>query len=227
MSGAANVAGGAGGVSAGAGAGGQCAEPTPVVPELPPFQAPPIGALGSFQVTFYNRCAQTVWPAYGPSGGLDESVIDTELWRPMSPASERTVTVYGGVREIGFWGRTGCSFDQDGKGTCETGDCGTFVCPFVLSRFPASATVFDLEGGFYGGYNLGLRVEGASCGSHECTANLESCDEASVMKNACGRAIACGDICAASTACCTQPGCDTGGLSQGDAADDLVVTFCP
>jgi hypothetical protein len=215
-----------GGVSAAENAGGACNEPSSVVPELAPFQPPPIGALGAFDVTLYNRCPQTVWPAYGYSGGLDESVIDTQLWLPMPPASERTVTVYGGVREIGFWGRTGCSFDHDGNGTCETGECGGLLCPVVLG-FPASATVFDLEGGFQDGYNLGLRVEGGSCGNHECTANVESCDAASVVRNACGQAIACSDICAASPACCTRLGCNSGGLSRGDATDDLVVTFCP
>jgi len=229
ISGASSISAGAGGLSGGAGvdAGGACNEPAGVVPDLAPFEPPPIGALGAYHVTFRNRCAQTVWPAYGPSGGLDESVIDTQLWLPMSPASDRTVTVYGGVREIGFWGRTGCSFDQDGKGSCETGECGGFICPFVLGNFPANATIFDLEGGFQGGYNLGLHVEGASCGSHECSANLESCGEASGVKNACGRTIACSDICSASTACCTRPGCDSGGVAQGDATDDLVVTFCP
>jgi Thaumatin family len=207
--------------------GGACAEPPSVVPDLAPFEPPPIGALGAFRVTFHNRCAQTVWPAYGSSGGLDESVIDTQLWLPMSPASDRIVTVYGGVREIGFWGRSGCSFDQEGNGTCETGECGSFVCPIVVNGFPESATIFDLPGGFHGGYNMGLRVEGVSCGNHECTANLDSCDDASVVKSACGRTIACSDICAASTACCTRPGCNSSGLSHGDATDDIVVTFCP
>jgi hypothetical protein len=168
-----------------------------------------------------------VWPAFGPSGGLDESVIDSQLWLPMSPGSDRSVTVYGGVREIGFWARTGCSFDRDGNGACETGDCGSFVCPFVLNRFPATATVFELEGGFSSGYNVGLRVEGGSCGKHDCVADLGHCDDVSAVKNTCGRTIACSDICAAASECCSRPGCDSGGVARGDATDDLVVTFCP
>ena len=66
-----------------------------------------------------------------------------------------------------------------------------------------------------------------SCGDHECTANLDDCDEASVIENACGRTIACSDICSASPACCARPGCDSGGVSHGDSGDDLVVTFYP
>ncbi|MEP7053261.1 MAG: thaumatin family protein [Pseudomonadota bacterium] len=146
-----------------AGAGGACEAPSSVVPDLPPFQAPPINALGAYHVTFHNHCAQTVWPASAPSGGLENSVVDTQLWLPLLPASARTITVYGGVREIGFWGRTGCNFDQAGNGMCETGECGGFLCPMAFG-FPASATAFDLEGGFQGGYNVGLHIEGGSCG---------------------------------------------------------------
>ena len=96
--------------------------------------------------------------------------------------------------------------DQAGNGMCETGECGGFLCPKAFG-FPASATAFDLEGGFQGGYNVGLHVEGGSCGDHECTANLDDCDDASVIENACGRTIACSDICSASPACCARPGC--------------------
>ncbi|MEI9940517.1 MAG: thaumatin family protein [Pseudomonadota bacterium] len=226
-----NMSAGAGGtstagMSAGAGSGGACEEPLSVVPDLPPFQAPPIDALGAYHVTLHNHCGQTVWPASAPSGGLENSVIDTQLWLPLLPANDRTITVYGGVREIGFWGRTGCSFDQAGNGTCETGECGGLLCPMAFG-FPPSATAFDLEGGFQGRYNVGLRVEGGSCGDHECTANLDDCDDASVLENACGKTIACSDICSDSPTCCARPGCDSGGVSHGDSGDDLVVTFCP
>ncbi len=197
------------------------------MPDVKPFEPPPLDALGSFQVTLHNRCTETVWPAYGSTGGLDNSVIDTQLWFPMAPTSDRSITVYGGVREIAFWGRTGCSFDLDGNGTCQTGDCGGFVCPVFVGRLGQNATTFALESGFGTAYNLSLRVEGGSCGTHECSADLSSCDDASVVKNACGRVIACSDLCDASTDCCSRPGCEGTGVSSGDPTDDVVVTFCP
>jgi Thaumatin family len=222
----------AGGMSASAGgagaaADGVCAEPASEVPDAGVFQAPPIGALGAYLVTFHNRCAQTVWPAWASSGGLDNSVIDTQLWLPMSPASDRTVTVYGGVREIEFWGRTGCSFDQAGRGACQTGECGGFVC----RQFPMNATIFELSQGFLGGYNVGLRIEGPTCGKHECVADIGTCSHAPAVQDRCGSAIACSDICGGSTAqCCSQPGsgCSSQPLS-GDrpGTGDLVITFCP
>ena len=134
------------------------------VPDAGAFQAPLAGSLGTYEVTLHNRCAQTVWPAWASMGGLDNTVVDTQLWLPMSPASDRAITVYGGLRDIEFWGRTGCSFDQAGSGACQTGDCGGFAC----NKDPLSTTVFVLKQGFVGGYNLGLRVEGPTCGEHEC-----------------------------------------------------------
>jgi hypothetical protein len=179
-------------------------------------------------VTFHNGCAQTVWPAWGPAGGLDNTVIDSELWLPLSPTSDRTVTAYSTVRDIGFWGRTGCSFDQAGNGTCETGDCRGFICTLEVNVFPENATVFALEQGFLDGYNMGLRVEGATCGNHECVADLRTCGDASVVKNACGATIACSDLCDGSGPCCSQAGsgCSPSASNPLDYGD-LVVTFCP
>jgi len=215
---------------------GTCAEPAFVVPDAGVFHAPPIDALGTYQVTFHNRCAQTVWPAWASTGGLDASVVDTQVWLPMAPTSDRTVTVYGGVREVAFWGRTGCNFDQTGSGTCQTGECGGFICGRPGSAEPnrlvaLSTTIFLLEQGFSGGYNLGLRVEGPTCGDHECVADLRTCPAASAASDACGQTIACSDICGGSSSdCCPRPG---SGCSEGPSASgapdvgDLVVTFCP
>jgi hypothetical protein len=217
-------------VPGGPDAGAACAEPDSGVPDAGTFEPPPLEGLSTFPITFHNRCAQTVWPAWGPSGGLDNTVIDTELWFPLSPGSDRTVTGYSSVQEIGFWGRTGCSFDEEGAGSCATGECGGFVCPIVVNGFPPNTTVFFLQAGFLGGYNVGLRVEGTYCGDHECVADLHTCPDGPVTDR-CGSTIACGDVCGESTPeCCTgsESGCSPG-RSYGGPSDygDLVVTFCP
>lgn len=210
-------------------AGGACAEPTSAIPDAGVFVPPPSGPFGTFQVTFQNRCAVTVWPAWGSAGGLDQSVIDSELWLPLSPGSNRSVVVYNSVGEIGFWGRTACGFKDDGSGSCATGDCGGFVCPARVNEFPANATVFLLEGGFLGGYNVGLSVEGTTCGAHSCVADLGTCSDASAIEDSCGNTIACSNICGDSTAaCCSQSssGCGPRADNRADA-EDLIVTFCP
>jgi hypothetical protein len=211
------------------GAGAVCPDPESSVPELAPFVPPPMDGLGSFQVTFQNRCAVTVWPAWGRGTGLDNSAIDPQLFLPMLPASDRTLIVYGGVRQLAFWGRTGCSFDQDGQGDCATGDCSGFAC-HPLNHFPENATVFDLVRGFLGGYNVGLRAEGVACGSHECVTDLRTCGAASTVVDSCGGAIACSDACSeAAPECCRWAGseCSKEQTDHDSDNDDLVLTFCP
>jgi hypothetical protein len=218
--------------STAANAGGACAEPASVVPDAVPFE-PPLGRADvTYAVTFRNDCTQTLWPAWLPGGGLDNTEIDTELWLPIPPGNEHTVTAYGGVREIMFWGRTGCSFDREGRGACETGDCGGFMCRSDSPHSPVSATVYSLFGGFFQGYNVAMRVEGPACGDHECVANVGDCAEASVVMNDCGDAIACNDTCSGSTAPCCRSrneGCDDLQYPNDIAGEsaDLVITFCP
>jgi hypothetical protein len=211
------------------GASDACPDPVSEVPASTPFE-PPIAPSSTFQLTLRNRCAKTVWPAWSPAGGLDNSVIDTAVWLPLSPTESRTVVVYGGLRDLGFWGRTSCSFDQNGVGACETGDCGAFACPSGVA-FPKNATVFVLKQGFLGGYNVGLGVAGVSCGEHACFAEVSGCTAASAVKDACGATVACSDICNSSTPeCCNGSGsrCDEGEFDhEAPQSDDLVVTFCP
>ena len=208
-----------------------CPEPASSVPDLAPFVPPPLNALGSFQVTFQNRCVVTVWPAWGTSSGLDNTVVDTQIWFPMLPGTDRTVTVYGGLRDIGLWGRTACSFDQEGLGACQTGDCGGFKCPTRVGSFPASATVFDLMLGFFGGYNVGLQVDGMACGRHECVADLGTCGGASAVVDSCGGTVACRDACSEAAPECCRDARSACSEEQTDhdteGTDDLVVTFCP
>jgi hypothetical protein len=227
--GSSGAAGAFAGVDASPGTGGACPKPVSAVPAVPPFEAPPVGALGAFQVTFHNRCAETVWPAWGSGGGLDNSVIDTQLWFPLSSGSDRAVTVYGGVRDIGVWGRTGCSFDQQGGGACQTGDCGGFVCPIQVNAFPTNATVFVLRRGFRTGYNVSLRVEGPACGSRDCIADVSSCSPAFAVDDACRGIIACSDMCSSRAECCstTDSACGAEQFNDTPDSDHLDITFCP
>lgn len=218
------------GPSSSGGEPGECIEPTSELPDPGDFQAPELDSLGSYQVTFRNRCAQTVWPAWSSAGGLDNSVIDTQLWVALPPGDDRTITVYGGVREVGFWGRTGCSFDASGRGTCQSGDCGDFICSTRVNQFPKNATMFVLTQGFLGSYNLPLSVEGMACGKRECAADLSTCSPTSTVRDSCERTIACGDICETPDQCCSElgSGCDAEFFDTGSASSgDLVFTFCP
>ncbi|TYI01400.1 hypothetical protein ES332_A11G197900v1 [Gossypium tomentosum] len=123
--------------------------------------------------TFVNKCDYTVWPGI--------------LANPGSPNLESTGFELrnGGFRSfqapIGwagrFWGRTGCSFDDSGHGSCTTGDCGSgeIECNGAGATPPATLAEFTLGSGsqdFYDvslvdGFNLPMIVEGNG-GSGEC-----------------------------------------------------------
>ncbi|KAI4326988.1 hypothetical protein L6164_019497 [Bauhinia variegata] len=67
-----------------------------------------------FNVT--NTCPFTVWAAAvpgGPSGG--KQLNSGESW---------AIDVAAGSQNARIWARTGCSFDESGRGRCDTGDCG-------------------------------------------------------------------------------------------------------
>lgn len=84
------------------------------------------------------------------------------------------------------WARTGCTFDENGEGECETGDCGgKMVCNGMGASPPA--TLFEITLGlgqdqdYYDvslvdGYNLPLvaRPSTKGCNTTGCAANLNT-----------------------------------------------------
>lgn len=65
-----------------------------------------------------NRCSYTVWAAAIPGGG--KRLDSGQIW---------TINVPSGTTMGRIWGRTNCSFDSNGLGKCETGNCNkTLQC---------------------------------------------------------------------------------------------------
>ncbi|KAJ7967181.1 Thaumatin [Quillaja saponaria] len=139
------------------------------------------GVLGA-TFTFVNRCDYTVWPGILANAGsprLDSTGF--ELPKETS-RSFQSPTGWSGR----FWGRTGCSFDGSGLGSCLTGDCGSgqVECNGAGAAPPATLAEFTLGTGgqdFYDvslvdGYNLPMIVEGTGgsglCASTGCTTDL-------------------------------------------------------
>ncbi|KAG1338656.1 Thaumatin-like protein [Cocos nucifera] len=78
-----------------------------------------------------NNCPYTVWAAAVPGGG-----------RRLDRGQSWTINVNPGTAGGRVWARTGCSFDGNGNGHCQTGDCGgKLVCtaygtpPNTLAEF--------------------------------------------------------------------------------------------
>ncbi|KAH9543464.1 hypothetical protein CY35_13G066400 [Sphagnum magellanicum] len=176
---------------------------------------PGIGAARTF--TFANGCSSDVWVGTQPNGGipiLAEGGFALAAGETTSLVAEEG---WGGR----FWGRTGCTFDADGIGSCETGDCGGLLrCAGAGGDPPASLAEFTLNGAngddFYDvslvdGYNLEIRISpsggNGTCGSPGCTSNLNpQCPEALQVLSG-GTVVACKSACAAFGSpqyCCTD-----------------------
>ncbi|KAF7809644.1 thaumatin-like protein 1 [Senna tora] len=125
--------------------------------------------------TFVNKCDYTVWP-----GALGKPDLGTTGFQ-LSKASSRTFqapTAWSGR----FWARTDCKFDDSGRGSCATADCGSggIDCGGAGATPPATLAEFTLgsagaqdyyDVSLVDGYNLPMMVEakGGSSGSCETT----------------------------------------------------------
>ncbi|KAL9241181.1 hypothetical protein vseg_015322 [Gypsophila vaccaria] len=107
--------------------------------------------------TLQNHCKETVWPGITPS----ENITATNF--TLQPGQSSVFTAppgwYGRV-----WARTGCSFDNTGNGTCQTGSCGSSLKCSGPGQQPATIAEFTLgQPDFYdvslvGGFNLPMIV---------------------------------------------------------------------
>jgi hypothetical protein len=173
----------------------------------PPPPPPPPPANGN--MTFTNRCGETVWvgalsnPGYPlPEGGGFR----------LDPGQSRGIDLPGnwGGR---FWGRTGCNAQG---AACATGDCARGTqCGGAGGIPPASLAEFtNVQNGqdFYDvslvdGYNLPIRITPRQfvrtnpnspfdCGSPGCTSDLNrSCPAELQKRDGSGRVVACLSAC--------------------------------
>jgi hypothetical protein len=84
-----------------------------------------------------NRCPYTVWPAAIPKGG-GRQLNSGQTWPLDIPA---------GTSAARIWGRTGCSFDASGRGSCQTGDCGGALSCSLSGKSPTTLAEFSLNAG--------------------------------------------------------------------------------
>ncbi|XWS35156.1 hypothetical protein CRYUN_Cryun21dG0101700 [Craigia yunnanensis] len=135
---------------------------------------------GTFIIT--NNCPYTIWP--GTLAGSGTPQLPTTGFQLDSGQSVRIPSLPGWSGRI--WGRTGCSFDASGVGSCQTGDCGRRLeCDGNGAIPPASLFEITLGAGndqdFYDvsivdGYNLPLvaapRGVYGACNATGCASDL-------------------------------------------------------
>ncbi|KAB1215592.1 Thaumatin-like protein [Morella rubra] len=119
-----------------------------------------------------NQCSYTVWAAAKPGGG-----------RQLDPGQAWSITVAFGSTLARIWGRTNCSFDGNGRGQCQTGDCNKLLdCqgygtpPNTLAEFALNQTnnedFFDIS--LVDGFNvpLDLSPTTSACRGVRCAADI-------------------------------------------------------
>jgi regulation of enolase protein 1 (concanavalin A-like superfamily) len=173
------------------------------------------------QFVITNNCAETVWVAgagnpipvfNGSSGGLElpaGATVTTSLPTP-----------WVGGR---FWGRRQCTFDANGKGSCQTGDCGGLQCQhagagntslaeFTLTGAASGADNYDIS--LVDGFDFPLSVQlndpnAAHAINAACQVDLRSsCPAGQRMLNSAGQVVGCKSLCSqygTANYCCAGP----------------------
>ncbi|PSS10010.1 Thaumatin-like protein [Actinidia chinensis var. chinensis] len=173
-----------------------------------------IGADGAV-FTLQNRCNSTIWLGIQAGAGTPQLMNGGLELNPGQPINVNAPTGWSGR----FWGRTGCFFDQSGKGYCATGNCGGGVAecagaggepPATLAEFTLNSPLDFYDISLVDGFNIPVSIvpTGGSgdCKSAQCLSDLnQNCPHGlQVRRN--GRVVACKSACLAFNQpeyCCT------------------------
>lgn len=165
------------------------------------FQSIPAGPKFSESArifTIVNHCKETIWPAVTPGENFNGGGF------ALKPG--QSIVLTAPVSWSGrIWGRTGCKFDRNGNGTCQTANCGTSLKCSASGEPPATLAEFTLAAvDFYDvslvdGFNLPLVVTPingrGNCSIAGCDTDLRpSCPKELTVK-ANGKIVACRSAC--------------------------------
>ncbi|CAM8975818.1 unnamed protein product [Rhodiola kirilowii] len=148
--------------------------------------------------TLINDCRVTIWPAITPGDNFGGGGF------ALKPGESRLFTA-----PIGWsgriWGRTGCNFDSNGNGTCQTGRCGSALKCAASGEPPATLAELTLASpDFYDvslvdGFNLPMVIKPingqGNCSVAGCDGDLRpSCPSELAVKGG-GRVVGCRSAC--------------------------------
>ncbi|KAJ7965610.1 Pathogenesis-related thaumatin family protein [Quillaja saponaria] len=148
--------------------------------------------------TIVNNCKETIWPAITPGNNFNGGGFPLK--------SGQSVVFTAPVGWVGrIWGRTGCNFDKNGKGSCQTGSCGSSLKCTASGKPPASLAEFTLAGvDFYDvsivdGFNIPLVVTPingkGNCSVAGCDGDLRSSCPSELALKANSKTLACRSAC--------------------------------
>ena len=150
--------------------------------------------------TLVNNCEDTIWPGIITKG--DNYHGEGFTLKPGQTTFYNASVGWSGR----IWGRTGCNFDKNGTGKCQTGSCGTSLNCTGPSNPPNSIAEFTLgaDADFYDlslvdGYNLPIAISPingvGNCSIAGCDGDLrQNCSSDLAVKSN-GKVIACRSAC--------------------------------
>lgn len=148
--------------------------------------------------TIINNCKETVWPGVTPGENFNGGGF------VLKPKQSMVFTAPVGWSGR-IWGRTGCNFNNDGVGPCQTGDCGNTLKCSASGKTPASLAEFTLANlDFYDvslvdGFNLPITVTPingrGNCSVAGCDGDLRSTCPAELSVRAKGKTVGCRSAC--------------------------------
>ncbi|KAL4183565.1 hypothetical protein AMTRI_Chr11g155730 [Amborella trichopoda] len=159
--------------------------------------------------TIVNDCKETVWPGITPGEALAGGGF------ALKPGQSRILTAPTGWSGR-IWGRTGCSFDDTGNGSCQTGGCGSSLkcggsgnTPATLAEFTLGARDF-YDVSLVDGFNLPMVVTPVhgqgNCSSAGCDGDLRDTCPSELAVKAGSQTVGCPSACnvfGSEQYCCT------------------------
>ncbi|KAK3419841.1 hypothetical protein EUGRSUZ_G00607 [Eucalyptus grandis] len=191
-----------------------------------------VASQGNRKFTIQNNCKETVWP--GITNGESFNRSGFELKPGQSAVYSPSATWSGRI-----WGRTGCNFDKNGNGACQTGACGNSLSCLGPGSSPVSIAEFTLGDPDYydvslvSGFNLPIVIKPVNakvnCSTAGCDGDLRSNCPSELTVKSNGKVIACDSACDKFN---TDEYCCRGAFGTADSCQPsnyskAFKSFCP
>ncbi|PSS19446.1 Pathogenesis-related protein like, partial [Actinidia chinensis var. chinensis] len=148
--------------------------------------------------TLINDCNETIWPGITPGENFNGGGVALK--------AGQSIVFTAPVGWVGrIWARTGCNFDKNGNGPCQTGSCGKSLKCTASGKTPASLAEFTLATVDYydvslvDGFNIPLVVTPinglGNCSVAGCDVDLRSNCPAELAVQSNGKTVACRSAC--------------------------------